>query len=108
MAGLLDAELKENKLGAAEVRAIFPLGKNGAIAGCMVTEGSIKRSGKARLLRKGKVLHDSEIDTLRRLKEDATEVKAGYECGATLDGFSAYQIGDVIEAYEILKVRPSL
>lgn len=108
MAGLLDPELKENKIGAAEIRAIFPLGKNGAIAGCMVTEGSIKRSAKARLVRKGKVLHDSEIDTLRRLKEDVTEVKAGYECGATLDGYSAYQIGDIIEAYEILKVRPAL
>ena len=108
MAGLLDAELKENKLGAAEVRAIFPLGKTGAIAGCMVTEGSIKRSAKARLLRKGKVLHDSEIDTLRRLKEDAQEVRAGFECGATLDGFTTYQIGDVIEAYEILKVRAAL
>ncbi len=108
MAGLLDAELKENKLGAAEVRAIFPLGKTGAIAGCMVTEGIIKRSAKARLVRKGKVLHDSEIDTLRRLKEDAAEVRAGFECGATIDGFIAYQIGDVIESYEVLKVRAAL
>ncbi len=108
MAGLLDPELKENKIGAAEVRAIFPLGKNGAIAGCMVTEGSVKRSARARLLRKGKVMHDSEIDTLKRLKEDVTEVKAGYECGATLDGFAGYQLGDIIEVYEILKVRPSL
>ncbi len=108
MAGLLDPELKENKLGAAEVRAIFPFGKNGAIAGCMVTEGSIKRSARARLVRKGKVLHDSEVDTLKRIKEDVTEVKAGYECGATLEGFNAYQIGDVIEAYEIVKVRAAL
>lgn len=108
MASLLDAELKENKTGAAEIRAIFPFGKNGAIAGCMVTEGSIKRSSKARLVRKGKVIHDSEIDTLKRLKDDAAEVRAGFECGAVLEGFTAYQIGDIIEAYEILKVRATL
>jgi translation initiation factor IF-2 len=108
MAELLDPVLRENKVGMAEIRAIFPHGKNGFAAGCMVTEGSVRRDFKARIHRKGEVVHSGVIDTLKRFKDDATEVKAGYECGIRLGGFDAYEVGDLIECYEILQERPSL
>lgn len=108
MAELLDPELKENKVGMAEVRATFPHGKNSLVAGCMVTEGRIQRDYKARLHRKNQVIHSGIIDTLKRFKDDATEVKAGYECGIRLENFDHYQVGDLIECYEILQIRPSL
>lgn len=107
MSDLLEPELRENKIGGAEVRAIFPLAK-GFVAGCMVTEGRIQRNALARLLRKGKLIHESKILTLRRFKDDATEVRAGYECGIQIDGFNGYEEGDTIEVFEILKIKPSL
>ena len=107
MADLLEPELRENKIGAAEVRQTFPLGK-GQVAGCMVTEGRIQRDTLARLMRKGELVHESRIGTLKRFKEDVTEVRAGYECGLQLDGFNDYQERDVIEAFEILKIKPHL
>jgi translation initiation factor IF-2 len=108
MTSLLDPELRENKVGMAEVRAIFPHGKNAFVAGCMVTEGRVQRDYKARIHRKNQVIHAAPIDTLKRFKDDATEVKAGYECGIRLEGFDAYQVGDLIECFEILQIRPSL
>jgi translation initiation factor IF-2 len=108
MAELLDPESRENKLGAAEVRAVFPLGKDHKVAGCMVTEGLIRRASKARVVRNNKVIHNGPVETLRRFKDDASEVKAGFECGIKLGGYDEYQPGDVIEAFEILQVRPAL
>ncbi|MFM9001164.1 MAG: translation initiation factor IF-2, partial [Opitutia bacterium] len=108
MAELLDPEIRENKLGAAEVRAVFPLGKDHQVAGCMVTEGLIRRGAKARLVRKGQVVHQGPVETLRRFKDDASEVKAGFECGIKLGGYDDYAAGDVIEAVEMLQTRPSL
>jgi translation initiation factor IF-2 len=108
MAELLDPEIRENKLGAAEVRAVFPLGKEHQVAGCMVTEGLIRRGAKARLVRKGQVVHQGPVETLRRFKDDASEVKAGFECGIKLGGYDDYEAGDVIEAVEMLQIRPSL
>mgnify|MGYP006267492469 CR=1 FL=1 len=108
MAELLDPEIRENKLGAAEVRAVFPLGKDHKVAGCMVTEGLIRRAAKARVLRNNKVIHQGPVDTLRRFKDDASEVKAGFECGIKLGGYDEYQPGDTIEAYELLQIRPAL
>ncbi|MEX0331652.1 MAG: translation initiation factor IF-2 [Puniceicoccaceae bacterium] len=107
MADMLEPELRENKIGAAEVRQVFPLGK-GQVAGCMVTEGRIQRDALARLMRNGEMVHESRISTLKRFKEDATEVRAGYECGVQLDGYNAYQEKDSIEVFEILKIKPSL
>lgn len=107
MAELLEPEIREQKLGAAEVRAVFPLGKR-KVAGCMVTEGKLKRDTLARLFRKGEVVHESRIATLKRFKDDATEVRAGYECGCSIEGYHEYAEGDTIECYEIVKVRPSL
>ncbi|MFM7398991.1 MAG: translation initiation factor IF-2 [Verrucomicrobiota bacterium] len=108
MAELLDPEIRENRLGAAEVRAVFPLGKEHQVAGCMVTEGLIRRGAKARLVRKGQVVHQGPVETLRRFKDDASEVKAGFECGIKLGGYDDYEAGDVIEAVEMLQIRPSL
>ncbi|MEO0796532.1 MAG: translation initiation factor IF-2 [Verrucomicrobiota bacterium] len=107
MAELLEPEYRENKLGAAEVRAVFPVAK-GFAAGCMVTEGILKRDAFARLLRGSDVVADGRIGTLRRFKDDATEVRAGYECGAAITGCNDYQEKDVIEAFEIVEFRPSL
>jgi len=107
MTELLDPILRENKLGAAEVRAVFELSK-ATVAGCMVTEGLLRRSAKARVLRKGQVLHTGTLETLKRFKDDASEVKAGFECGARVSGFDTYAEGDVLECFELLEVRPSL
>ena len=108
MSELLDPEVRANKLGAAEVRAVFPLGKEHKVAGCMVTEGLIRRATKARVVRAGKVVHNGPVETLRRFKDDASEVKAGFECGIKLGGYDEYQPGDIIEAIELLQIRPSL
>ncbi|CAM2866430.1 translation initiation factor IF-2 [Rariglobus hedericola] len=107
MADMLDPDLKENKTGAAEVRATFPLAK-GFVAGCLVTEGKITRNGSARLRRKKEIVFEGKVSTLKRFKDDANEVRAGIECGIKLGDFNGYEIGDVIECYEIQKVRASL
>jgi translation initiation factor IF-2 len=109
MTEMLDPELKENKLGAAEVRQIFAVAK-GVVAGCMVTEGKINRDAFARILRgkKSEPVHQGKVVTLKRFKEDASEVRAGYECGIQISGFNDYKEGDIIECFEIQKIRPSL
>ena len=107
LADLLEPDIKETKLGAAEVRATFPLAK-GFVAGCLVTEGKINRNAKARVRRGREILHQGKIATLKRFKDDANEVRAGLECGIKLDDFNGYQVGDVIECYEEEKVRASL
>ena len=95
------------KLGAAEVRATFPLAK-GFVAGCLVTEGKINRGAAARLRRGKEVVHEGKVDTLKRFKDDANEVRAGLECGIKLDDFNGYQVGDVIECFTTEKVAPKL
>jgi translation initiation factor IF-2 len=107
MADLLDPDLKETKTGAAEVRQVFPLAK-GFVAGCLVTEGKINRNAAARLRRGRETVHEGKIGTLKRFKDDANEVRAGLECGIKLDDFNGYQAGDVIECYEVQKVRAAL
>ncbi len=107
MADLLDPDLKENKTGAAEVRATFPLAK-GFVAGCLVTEGKITRNASARLRRKKEIVFEGKVSTLKRFKDDANEVRAGIECGIKLGDFNGYEIGDIIECYEVQKVRASL
>ena len=107
MADLLDPDLKEVKLGAAEVRATFPLAK-GFVAGCLVTEGKITRNATARLRRGKQNVHEGKVQTLKRFKDDANEVRAGLECGIKLDDFNGYETGDVIEVFEVQKVRAAL
>ena len=107
MADLLDPDLKETKTGAAEVRQVFPLAK-GFVAGCLVTEGKINRNASARLRRGREIIYEGKVGTLKRFKDDAHEVRAGLECGIKLDDFNGYQPGDVIECYEVQKVRAAL
>jgi translation initiation factor IF-2 len=107
MADMLDPDLKETKTGAAEVRQVFPLAK-GFVAGCLVTEGKINRNASARLRRGREIVHEGKIGTLKRFKDDANEVRAGLECGIKLDDFNGYQAGDLIECYEVQKVRAAL
>jgi translation initiation factor IF-2 len=107
MADLLEPDTKEVKTGAAEVRQVFPLAK-GFVAGCLVTEGKIIRNASARLRRGREVAYEGKIATLKRFKDDANEVRAGLECGMKLDDFNGYQPGDIIESFEIQKVRASL
>ena len=109
MTGLIDPVFKEVRLGAAQVRETFKTPKFGTIAGCMVTEGRITRSGdtKARLLRDGAVVHEGKIGSLRRFKDDASEVKSGFECGISLDRFNDVKVGDIIEVFAMERVAVS-
>lgn len=108
MKNLLEPELRENKLGAAEVRALFNVSKGGKVAGCMVTEGIIKRDKFARVFRKGKEISKGRVSDLKRFKDDVSEVRAGYECGISLNNFNEFEPGDQIECFEILEIRPDL
>ena len=107
MAEQLEPEKRESKLGAAEVRQVFPVSR-GFVAGCMVTEGKIVRDAFARIVRKGTVLAESRIGTLKRFKDDVNEVRAGYECGIQFNGYNSYEEGDTFECYEIQEFRASL
>jgi translation initiation factor IF-2 len=106
MTGLLDPTFKEVRLGIAEVRSVFKVPKFGSIAGCMVTEGRITRSGdaQARLVRDHVVVYEGKIGSLRRFKDDVSEVKSGFECGIGFDRFNDLKIGDVIEVFAMERV----
>ena len=108
MEGLLAPTLVEKLIGKAEVRQLFKLGKTNVIAGCMVTEGLVRRNASARVLRKGELVWSGKIGSLKRFKDDAREVKEGFDCGIVFDGFVALEEGDVIEAMEIEEVRQTL
>ena len=108
LSGMLSPERKEQTLGLVEIREIFRVPKIGAIAGCMVLEGIVKRQCRVRLLRDNIVLHDGELDSLRRFKDDVKEVREGFECGLSVKNFNDIQVGDKLEAYEILEVARTL
>ncbi|MCE1174855.1 MAG: translation initiation factor IF-2, partial [Propionibacteriales bacterium] len=101
--GLLKPIFEEKVIGQAEIREIFKSSKIGTIAGCMVLSGILRRNAKARLLRDGSVVVETSIASLRREKDDATEVREGYECGATLSRFSDIKVGDIIEVFEMVE-----
>ena len=109
MEGMLDPTFKEVRLGVADVREVFKVPKIGAIAGCMVTEGRITRSGDttARLLRDNVVIHEGKIGSLRRFKDDAGEVKSGFECGIGLEKYNDIKVGDLIEVFVMERVKVS-
>ncbi|NUT53213.1 MAG: translation initiation factor IF-2, partial [Saccharothrix sp.] len=95
-------EYEEVQLGRAEVREVFKSSKVGTIAGCLVMSGEIRRNARARLLRDNNVVQENlPISSLRRFKDDATEVREGFECGLTLGNYSDLKIGDVIETFEM-------
>ncbi|MGL5509354.1 MAG: translation initiation factor IF-2, partial [Microcoleaceae cyanobacterium] len=107
MEGLLEPELIEEPLGQVEVRAVFAIGR-GAVAGCYVLSGKITRNCKVRIKRNNQVIQESVLDSLKRMKDDAKEVNAGYECGISLDNFSDWKEGDIIEAYRLVTKRRTL
>jgi len=96
--------LKEVARGRAEVRNTFKVPKFGIAAGCYVTEGSIARSSQVRLLRDNRVIYEGKVASLRRFKDDVSEVKQGFECGIALDRYQDVKVGDVIEAYQVDKI----
>ena len=101
LVGMLKPVEKEEVLGTAEVRATFKVKKFGTVAGCYVIEGKIVRGAKARLVRDGVVVYDGRVETLRRFKEDVSEVAKGFECGVKLKDFNDVKVGDLIECYEV-------
>ncbi len=108
MTGLLDTVKKEVTRGHAEVRETFKVPKVGTISGCMVTDGVIPRSASVRLIRDSRVIYEGKIGSLRRFKDDASEVKQGFECGIGIAGYQEVKIGDVIEAFVIEELAGSL
>jgi translation initiation factor IF-2 len=106
MAGLLEPTFKEVRLGTAEVRDTFKVPKFGTVAGCVVTEGRITRAGEtqARLLRDNVVIFEGRIASLRRFKDDVSEVKSGFECGIGFERFNDIKVGDVIEVFSMERV----
>jgi translation initiation factor IF-2 len=106
--GMLKPEFEESQLGTAEIREVFRSSKIGNIAGCLVQSGTIRRNSKARLVRDGAVVADNlDIASLRREKDDVTEVREGFECGITLGGYNDIKIGDVIETFEMREIPRS-
>lgn len=108
MQGLLEPDIKEVYLGRAEVRQAFTVSKVGTIAGCMVVDGLISRDCKLRLLRDNAVIYEGDITSLKRFKDDAKEVKQGFECGIGISGYNDIKEGDVIEAYKLEEIQKSL
>ncbi|MBN3491380.1 translation initiation factor IF-2 [Vibrio neptunius] len=108
MGGMLAPEFKQEIIGLAEVRDVFKSPKLGAIAGCMVTEGTIKRSNPIRVLRENVVIYEGELESLRRFKDDVQEVKNGYECGIGVKNYNDVRVGDQIEVFEIVEVKRTL
>lgn len=108
MNGLLSPEVKENILGMAEVREVFRSAKLGVIAGCMVTEGLVRRNTPIRLLRNNIVIHEGELYSLRRFKDDVAEVRHGMECGIGIKNFTDVRVGDMIEAYERITIARTI
>ena len=105
MKGLLDPVYEEKVLGHAEIRKIFKFSKIGNIAGSYVQDGIIKQKEKARLIRDGIVIYEGEINSIQREKDSVKEVKAGFECGITLENYSDIKEGDIIECYENVEVE---
>ncbi|WP_338761042.1 translation initiation factor IF-2 [Bernardetia sp. ABR2-2B] len=103
--GLLAPKIEEDIVGTVEIRETFKVSKVGVIAGCMVTTGKIKRNNKIRIIRDGIVIHEGEIETLKRYKDDVQEVKSGFECGISIKNYNEIQVGDEIESYEEREVK---
>ena len=108
LSGMLTPEKKEAQTGLVEVREVYKISKVGTVAGCYVLDGVVKRGSRVRLLRDNVVIHDGELDSLKRFKDDAREVKGGFECGLSIKNFNDVQKGDQLEAYEIVEVSRTL
>ena len=108
MSGMLTPDKKEEVIGTAEIRQVLRVSKIGAIAGCMVTSGLVRRTAKLRLLRNNVVIFTDELDSLKRFKDEAKEVKENFECGLTVKNFNDIVEGDVLEFFEIKEVARTL
>jgi translation initiation factor IF-2 len=108
MSGMLAPEVRETQLGYAEIRQVFNVSKAGKVAGCMVTEGEVRRGSKVRLLRDDVVIHEGNLKTLRRFKEDVRTVQQSYECGMAFENYDDIKEGDVIECFQVEEVARSL
>jgi translation initiation factor IF-2 len=108
LSGMLAPEKRESIIGMVEIRQVFHISKVGTIAGCYVTEGMIKRSSSVRVLRNNVVIHTGDLDSLKRFKDDAKEVKSNFECGLSMKGYNDLQVGDFLEVFEIVEVARAL
>ncbi|MEX2409134.1 MAG: translation initiation factor IF-2, partial [Rhodovibrionaceae bacterium] len=108
MSGHLSPEQNEKFLGYAEIRDVFNITKAGKVAGCYITEGTVKRGAKVRLLRDNVVIHDGALKTLKRFKDEVKEVQSGYECGMAFENYQDIQVGDQIECYELVETARTL
>ena len=108
LSGMLSPTLRERFLGNAAIREVFAITKVGKVAGCMVTEGTVKRGAKVRLLRDNVVIHEGSLKTLKRFKDEVREVKEGYECGMAFENYQDIQAGDTIECFEVEEVARAL
>ena len=108
LSGMLAPERKEQAIGLVDVRQVFRISKVGAVAGCYVLDGNVKRGAQVRVLRDNVVIHTGDIDSLKRFKEDVREVKAGFECGISLKNFNDLKEGDQLEVFEVMEVARTL
>jgi translation initiation factor IF-2 len=108
LSGLLSPDRKEETLGLVEIRQVFRISKVGSVAGCYVLEGLIKRGSSVRLLRDNVVIHEGELDTLKRFKDDVKEVKSGFECGLSVKNYSDIKEGDQLEVFEVVETARTL
>ncbi|MDP3141411.1 MAG: translation initiation factor IF-2 [Methylotenera sp.] len=108
LGGMLAPEQKESMIGTVEIREVFRISKVGAIAGCYVQDGMIKRNSRVRVLRNNVIIHTGELDSLKRFKDDVKEVKNNFECGLSLKNFNDIEVGDILEVYEIVEVARTL
>ena len=108
LSGMLAPEKKESQLGLVEVREVYKISKVGTVAGCYVLEGVVKRGARVRVLRDNVVIHDGELDSLKRFKDDVREVKGGFECGLSVKNFNDLEQKDQLEVYEIVEVSRTL
>ena len=108
MGGMLAPTLREKTLGSAEIRTVFSISKIGKIAGCYVTEGFVRRGAKVRLLRDNVVIHEGDLKTLKRFKDEVKEVKESYECGMAFEGYNDIRVGDSIECFEMESIARQL
>ena len=108
LGGMLAPEQRESMIGTVEIREVFRISKVGAVAGCYVRDGLIKRDSKVRVLRDNVIIHTGELDSLKRFKDDVKEVKLGFECGLSLKGFADVEVGDVLESFETTEVARTL
>jgi translation initiation factor IF-2 len=108
MSGMLSPDLRETMLGNAEILEVFNVSKSGKVAGCKVTDGLVRRGARVRLIRDSVVIHEGELSSLRRFKDEVKEVNAGQECGMAFENYEDLKQGDVIECYEVEEIARTL